>query len=317
MIRVAAKEDEDLSTDKSQLDEATISMRGSLPIYNNPVDLGPQINTTYTETTPELSQDGLMLLFSSDRPGGFGDHDLWMSTRPTVHEAFSNPVNLGPNVNSADRELGPSMAPDGLSMWFTNATTGQLHATKRASVHEPFGPATVLDWPVNRLPSQPSEGIFNVTVFADSTRRTLIFETIREQPGIGRTGRWDLAIANKTIDTVCDHSEILGGPFSTVLANDGGPELSADGLILLFHSSRPGGQKEHDDLWYTSRVTLESDWEAPKKMSSPINSPQYDSFPTLSGDGTLVFASNRGKSPSDYDLWLAAPKDVEAHHLPK
>jgi len=45
------------------------------------VNLGPTVNTTLVEQNAYLSSDNETLLFSSDRPGGFGGLDLYMSTR--------------------------------------------------------------------------------------------------------------------------------------------------------------------------------------------------------------------------------------------
>jgi len=45
------------------------------------VNLGTPINTTASEQQPSLSGDGRTLLFASNRPGGLGGTDIWMSTR--------------------------------------------------------------------------------------------------------------------------------------------------------------------------------------------------------------------------------------------
>ena len=46
-----------------------------------PVNVGPPANTEYNEVQPSLSADGRILLFASDRPGGSGGADLYMTTR--------------------------------------------------------------------------------------------------------------------------------------------------------------------------------------------------------------------------------------------
>jgi hypothetical protein len=49
------------------------------------VNLGPTINSGEWEVEPEISADGRSLLFSSNRPGGHGDHDIWqVSIDPVV-----------------------------------------------------------------------------------------------------------------------------------------------------------------------------------------------------------------------------------------
>jgi Tol biopolymer transport system component len=49
--------------------------------WSTPVNLGPTINTQYNDRAPYLSDDGLTLILISDRPGGFGGNDLYVSTR--------------------------------------------------------------------------------------------------------------------------------------------------------------------------------------------------------------------------------------------
>lgn len=49
--------------------------------WSSPTNLGASVNTEFVDRTPWLSADGRTLLFSSNRPGGVGDSDIWMSTR--------------------------------------------------------------------------------------------------------------------------------------------------------------------------------------------------------------------------------------------
>ena len=67
------------------------------------VPLDSTINTPDHERSPFLIANGSVLYFSSNRDGGFGDHDFWMSI--ALDGDWSDPVNLGPGVNSSDREL--------------------------------------------------------------------------------------------------------------------------------------------------------------------------------------------------------------------
>src|SRR5688500_8696253 len=69
----------------------------------NPIALLTVSTPCFSERNATLSRDGLLLFFSSDRPGGFGGLDLYVSRRVDRHDdqGWSTPVNLGPNVNSA------------------------------------------------------------------------------------------------------------------------------------------------------------------------------------------------------------------------
>ena len=54
--------------------------------WSKPVNLGPVVNTPNNEGSPALSRDGTTLYFHSDRPGGAGLLDLYMTTRAKLHE---------------------------------------------------------------------------------------------------------------------------------------------------------------------------------------------------------------------------------------
>lgn len=71
--------------------------------WSEPKSLGKKINTKYDEMTPYLASDGVTMYFSSDRPGGFGDNDIWMTRRlDSTWTKWSEPVNLGEPINTPD-----------------------------------------------------------------------------------------------------------------------------------------------------------------------------------------------------------------------
>lgn len=76
------------------------------------------INTPADELGPCPSFDGQTLYFYSDRPGGAGGYDIWLTTRSG--DAWSAPVNLGPQVNSPWNDYGPAVAPDGRTLYFAS-----------------------------------------------------------------------------------------------------------------------------------------------------------------------------------------------------
>ena len=73
--------------------------------WQTPVNLGPPVNTSSAEWGPNIAADGLTLFFHSVRPGGFGGHDLWTTTRASVADPWQVPVNLGPTVNSSSDDM--------------------------------------------------------------------------------------------------------------------------------------------------------------------------------------------------------------------
>jgi len=84
-----------------------------------PVNLGAPVNTSSWESTPSISADGSLLIFSSSRPGGIGGKDLWYS-RMKENGTWSKPVNLGKSMNTADDEMSPFFHFDGKTLYFAS-----------------------------------------------------------------------------------------------------------------------------------------------------------------------------------------------------
>jgi Tol biopolymer transport system component len=79
-----------------------------------------ELSTPSDDRMPNVSRDGLEMVFVSDRavPGALGGFDVYVSTRTSINEPWSAPVNLGPNVNTGEAELRPSLSADGERLYF-------------------------------------------------------------------------------------------------------------------------------------------------------------------------------------------------------
>ena len=86
--------------------------------WSRPLNLGAPVNSRYSEKHPSVSADGRVLYFSSDRPGGKGSYDIWMSTR--TGDTWSAPVNLGDSINTPGLEQSPFIHPDGQTLYFSS-----------------------------------------------------------------------------------------------------------------------------------------------------------------------------------------------------
>lgn len=65
----------------------------------------PFVDSKYSFVHPHISEDGTVLYFASNKPGGFGGMDLYVVTR--VGGTWGKPVNLGENINTADDDVFP------------------------------------------------------------------------------------------------------------------------------------------------------------------------------------------------------------------
>src|SRR6266480_7704871 len=112
--------------------------------WSPPVNLGPTVNTGFIDAGPALSKDGLSLYFNSNRPGGFGGNDIWVSRRATREDAWGAPVNLGPTINTASNEDTPSFSRDGHTMYFNSDRPGgfglrDIYISRRMNTRDDFG----------------------------------------------------------------------------------------------------------------------------------------------------------------------------------
>ncbi len=93
--------------------------------WSEPANLGPNVNTAGWESQPCPSADGSALYFTSNRPGGFGARDLWV-TRRAPDGGWSVPENLGDSINTPGAEQAPFLHPDGATLYFTSDRHGSL-----------------------------------------------------------------------------------------------------------------------------------------------------------------------------------------------
>lgn len=84
--------------------------------WGRPYDLQPPVNTTGWESQPSISSDGRTLYFVSNRKGGYGGYDIWKST--VTDKGWSEPENLGPNINTSFDEQSPFIHADDSTLYF-------------------------------------------------------------------------------------------------------------------------------------------------------------------------------------------------------
>lgn len=87
--------------------------------WGKPFNLGRPVNSEYWESQPAISPDGNTLYFVSNRPGGFGGYDIWKSILD-MDGNWSQPVNLGPEINTPYDEHTPFLHADGKTLYFSS-----------------------------------------------------------------------------------------------------------------------------------------------------------------------------------------------------
>jgi hypothetical protein len=273
-------------------------------VFGRPQNLGPVINSPASDFGACTSADGLELYFASDRAGGFGTADIWLSTRPSVDVSWGPPANLGATVNSPYMEAYPSLSSDGLTLYFSDLYSGtprpgglggaDIWVATRTSHNDAWTTPVNLGAPVNSSAMDLSP-----TVSGDGL--ILVFASSRA----GTSGPYDLWMSTRA--TVQDPwgSPVNLGAYVNSSAGELECSLSADGLTLFFASGRPGGLSNYD-LWMTTRRSQGDPWAPTINVGSVANSTSTEGAPGVSADmRTLYFDSDRPGGLGGYDLWEA------------
>lgn len=306
--------------DTGVIDPATPSSRNEPSLasqrfsdWSSPVNLGPVVNSSAVENAPELSKNGLSLYFGSNRPGGLGGQDLYVSRRPSPDAAWEAPVNLGPVINSSSTDVGAHLSRDGHLLFFSSSRPGgsgsaDVWVSRRTNIHDDFA------W----------EEPVNLGVPLNSIRFEGAVSTWGPELYLWR-GTPDPSSAVAPTNGDIYMSEATGQTFSepelvtelSSAAHEQRPSIRFDGQEIFFSSSRPvvclPGGACPEDIWASVRQGNGQKWETPVNLGPVVNSNSRDTQPGLSEDGTtLFFLSDRQGPPGNLDMYVTtrALKDM-------
>ena len=275
--------------------------------WSEPVHLGIEVNSSSRELRPVLSPDELSLYFNSDRPGGFGNLDLWVSKRACSDCAWESAVNLGPTINGPGSDGSAAFSNDGHLLFFTASKADgfggeDIYVSYRGDPHDDFA------WgvPVNLGPDVNTAGSENGAAFlqnAQGAYAELYFNRLSNGTS-SDIYRVQLRRRGGLVETVgpavaVDELNVPG-------AFNQSPSIRGDGRELIFWSTRPGGLGQ-SDLWVSTRQTPHDAWSTPLNLGVPVNSVFAELEASLSLDGrTLVFSANMMRGGfGRQDIWMS------------
>jgi len=122
-------------------------------------NLGDSINTDFWESSPAISPDKRALYFSSNRPGGYGGKDLYVSyLKPNGR--WTEAVNMGPTINTSGDELAPFIHADNQTLYFTSDGLpgyggSDLFVLKKLS-NGKWGTPENMGYPINTIENEGS-----------------------------------------------------------------------------------------------------------------------------------------------------------------
>jgi len=221
--------------------------------WQEPINLGAPVNTSSSDKSPAFSIDGLLLFFHSDRPGGQGEVDIYVSSRTHKDDDFDwgPAIGLGTDVNTSGFDAGPmylQQAEDGpTNLYFGRGPTSvaiDIYSAAITRDGQTLGPAL----PVPEL-NFAVAGITDAhpTISKDGNE-VIYFSTHPDGFGLA-----DLYVSTRqSVHSPWSTSLNLGSPLNTPFT-DTEPSLSFDGGTLLFISNRPGGVGGND-VWMSTRA---------------------------------------------------------------
>jgi len=276
--------------------------------WSTPINLGATINSPYQDFGPAISKDGLRLYFTSDRPGGFGNQDIWVSQRATEDDAWGPPLNLGAMVNTAASDNTPAFSRDGHWMFFNSTRPGGLGsqdiwAAWRDDVHDDFAWQTPFN--LGSGVNSPFVDAFP-TFFENEEGGAPLLYFSSNRPG--GTGGSDIYVSQLGADGV-----FLPATLVSELSTSSGEQRASirfDGLEIIFVRNPPGLLFQ-GDLWVSTRESANDPWSIPEHLDAPLNTPWHDAHPYIAADReTLFFNSDRPGGFGALDLYVATRTKV-------
>jgi len=279
---------------------------GAAPRYSDwspPTNLGPGVNSVAADFAPHLSKNGLSLYFASNRPGGLGGEDLWVSQRANSDDPWGAPVNLGSIINTEANERSPALSRDGRLLFFATTRTGgsggfDIWVSWRHDTHDDFGwqPPVNLGAHFNSAATDAGPAYFE----NDDGGIPLLFLASNRAGGAGGL---DIYVSELT-GSGSFSPPVLVNELSGAV-NDLTPSVRLDGLELIIASNRAASIGAQD-LWVSTRNAVGEPWPTPVNLGLEINSSSNDNFPSLSSDRkTLFFTSDRPGGSGGSDIYFS------------
>lgn len=284
----SASEDGD-STEGSSTEGGAPGVGSSLPsLFVTGVAPVGELNTSNKEDNVTLTADELELCFTSERPGGTGDVDVYCATRSSPSEAFGAAAEAQP-VNAAGFETSAALDLEGLSLWVGSDRPGgkgglDIWRSDRVDRDSPWQAPVLeesLNTPRDDIPRPPNASHRIMPLASRSSDGTYWSYEAQQESGGGFS-------TPRLIEELAQEGRSVVDGF-----------LSRDGRLLLYVLDT---EADGSDIFYSVRARTGDPFGAPIRVAG-LNGSADDRDPWLSLDGSsLYFVSDRD---GDFDIYRA------------
>jgi len=178
--------------------------------WSDPVKLGPEVNSEHLEASACFSAGGNELIFSSNRPGGFGGKDLYKVVK-FLNGKYSLPVNLGSEINTNEEEDAPFIDNADHSLYFSSRGHNSIgeYDIFKATYDE-----TKRKWsdPINL--GQPINSANDDIYFVKQEGKSIAYFASRRDGGFGDADIYEINFSESTKTIVyCQLKSGVSAPF--------------------------------------------------------------------------------------------------------
>jgi len=298
--------------------------------WTPPTNIGQPINTDAWESQPSISANADELYFAALRRDGKGKGDIWMSRR-NPDGTWSEPENLGENINTSGADISPFIHPDGRTLYFISdghpgMGKSDIYLSRRQA-DGTWGKAKNLGYPINTeekefslivstdgktayFSSDRENGfglvdLYQFDLYADARpapvtyAKATVFDAETKQPIRANVQLIDLATDNTQTESITDEK----GEFLVVLPSGTDFALNVNKQGYLFHSENFALKEKNTlDKPYLLEIYLQKIKEIPV-----VTTPQTDNSTTqqlvkiaskICSMKTLIFASKSTVIPT-------------------
>ena len=286
------------------------------------------VNTAAAEGCPIESPNGLDLYIASNRnaPGAQGKLDIYRAHRHTPHSDWDTPENLGPVVNSSEFDSCPTPLPGKWLLFVSSRQTADDCYPGDTPPPAPVGGPSAGDMYLTREnPAHGWEKPLNLGCFphgpntagaefspslVETREGTMLFFSSNGYP--------DSQGQDIYMSRILNDGTILPGERVAELstpADDRMPNVSKDGLEIVFSSNRAGTSPFDQDIYVATRPDTASKWSAPTRIDNPlINTPASETRASLSADGTRLYFGRKLNVDDPGDVFVSTRSKGNGDH---